>query len=252
MDNICIGVIYMTICLTDGMSYVGYHYTSADDGYLGSGKELSKQISKQHKNNFRRLILDHYSSKAERKNKERLWIKKLNMQNNKVGYNISKGGSDCLSDHPNKKFIYKKIADKLRGGVFSNEINMKKGRKGISRPEHSSLMKNNNPMSGKTHSKISIQKNRNSNCKFIYIIKSGELLFVENSLNWFCNKNGLSQSSFSGSINKNIPYKKWLGVKIPKDKFVDINIMELSIKYNINYKELKNEIEKYKEKNIAG
>jgi hypothetical protein len=45
MSNICY-IIYKTTNLVNDKIYVGQHYTSANDGYLGSGKILDKSIKK--------------------------------------------------------------------------------------------------------------------------------------------------------------------------------------------------------------
>lgn len=39
-------IIYKTTNLINGKIYIGQHYTSADDGYLGSGKILNLAIDK--------------------------------------------------------------------------------------------------------------------------------------------------------------------------------------------------------------
>lgn len=113
----CIGIIYFTVCLVDGMGYVGFHHTSADDGYFGSGVYIKKAIIKHGEENFRRIIIDHYCTKEERTNKETHWIKKFNLLNKKIGYNITKGGEggDTISNHPNRYLICENQSKRQKG-----------------------------------------------------------------------------------------------------------------------------------------
>lgn len=84
-------IIYKTTNLLNGKIYVGQHYTSADDGYLGSGKILKSAINKYGKENFIRETLEYCNSDDIDK-KEIFWISNLNTTNRDVGYNIAKGG----------------------------------------------------------------------------------------------------------------------------------------------------------------
>jgi len=97
-----VGIIYLTVNLVNGIGYVGYHHTSADDGYFGSGKIINNSIKKNGKEKFRRVILDHYCTKEEQTIKEQYWIDILNMRNRNIGYNIDVGGMgfDSGTAHP--------------------------------------------------------------------------------------------------------------------------------------------------------
>jgi group I intron endonuclease len=84
-------IIYKTTNLITGKIYVGQHYTSADDGYLGSGLLIKKAIKKYGKEIFIRETLEYCDSK-DIDNREIYWISLLESDNEYVGYNISKGG----------------------------------------------------------------------------------------------------------------------------------------------------------------
>jgi len=128
-------IIYETLCLVNFKIYVGQHDTSADDGYLGSGKWFKRALKKYGKENFVREIIEFCTS-SDVNEKEIYWIDKLSATNPNIGYNFDKGGS---------------------GG---NKVNWtEEKRKEMSEK----LSGENNPMFRKTHSKESITKM--SECK---------------------------------------------------------------------------------------
>jgi hypothetical protein len=134
MNKTCIGIIYFTVCLLDGMSYVGYHNTSANDGYFGSGIYVKNAIKLHGKQNFRRIILDHYSTEKERTYKEILWIDRFDLLNKKIGYNIDKGGGGSFSGKNNPITGRKQTKEHITKRIHKK------------RPKHSLLMMgNNNP-----------------------------------------------------------------------------------------------------------
>jgi hypothetical protein len=55
-------IIYKTTNLVNGKIYVGQHYTSADDGYLGSGLKIIRAIKKYGKENFFRETIEFCTS----------------------------------------------------------------------------------------------------------------------------------------------------------------------------------------------
>lgn len=95
-------IIYKTICLINQKIYIGQHNTSANDGYLGSGKLISYAIKKHGKENFIRETLEFCTS-ANVNERKIYWISELSTTNKKIGYNITKGGNGVGSgiNHPN-------------------------------------------------------------------------------------------------------------------------------------------------------
>ena len=84
--------IYLTTNLITGEKYIGKHYGTEDDSYLGSGIILKKAIVKYGKENFKRNIL-YISKNAEENNqKEKEFIKTFNAIEDKTFYNIAGGG----------------------------------------------------------------------------------------------------------------------------------------------------------------
>jgi len=94
-------IIYKTTNLVNGKIYIGQHYTSADDGYLGSGHRFLKAVKEYGKENFKREILEHISNKDQNliDIREIYWIDVLNARNSKVGYNINKGGCGVAGEN---------------------------------------------------------------------------------------------------------------------------------------------------------
>jgi len=140
-------IIYKTTNLVNGKIYVGKHYSSADDGYLGSGSKLNEDIKKYGKENFKREILEHCISGVDER--EIYWIKKLKSINPNIGYNLRLGsyGVDSLSETHKQKI---KMA--LLGKPKS-----KKHIENLKGPRPNILGKNN-PFYGKHHSKDSKKK----------------------------------------------------------------------------------------------
>lgn len=59
-------MIYKTTCTLNGKIYIGMHKTKKlDDGYLGSGKLLTKAITAHGKENFVREIIAFYDSEKD-------------------------------------------------------------------------------------------------------------------------------------------------------------------------------------------
>ena len=84
--------IYMTTNLITNEKYIGKHYGTEDDSYLGSGKILQRAILKYGKENFKREIL-YISKNAEENNqKEKEFIKVYNAVEDRKFYNIAEGG----------------------------------------------------------------------------------------------------------------------------------------------------------------
>jgi hypothetical protein len=85
-------IIYKTINKINGKVYVGVHYTSKNDGYLGSGIKLLRAVNKYGSDNFERITLERCNNRNALK-REVFWIKKLDALNPNSGYNLSGDGT---------------------------------------------------------------------------------------------------------------------------------------------------------------
>ena len=84
--------IYLTTNTINGMKYIGKHYGELDDSYLGSGKELKKEITKYGKEHFTKSILFISKDDLENSEKEKQFIALYNAVSNPLFYNIHEGG----------------------------------------------------------------------------------------------------------------------------------------------------------------
>ncbi len=142
-------VIYKTTNLINGMFYIGKDsYNNVK--YLGSGIYLNRAINKYGKENFKKEILEECTSTKKLNEREKYWIKKLNAQNKKIGYNIASGGDGqsigWFDDHPNKErlrkeksivmksivtFKSRKENSERRKKYFENPFNRKRASKSV-------------------------------------------------------------------------------------------------------------------------
>lgn len=91
------GYVYKGINLINNKIYVGQHKSQIfDESYFGSGTLWKRAINKYGLENMKIEILEWRESKEKLNEREAYWIKVLNSQNKKIGYNIS--GSD-MSPH---------------------------------------------------------------------------------------------------------------------------------------------------------
>lgn len=83
--------IYKITNLINGKIYIGQtHYDKKD--YYGSGVLISEAINKYGLDNFSKEYIDEASNQKELDEKEKFWIKELQSQDKKIGYNIADGG----------------------------------------------------------------------------------------------------------------------------------------------------------------
>lgn len=106
--NSCMGIIYKTINITNGKIYVGKDKNN-NPNYLGSGVILEQAIEKYGRQSFQKEVLEECEDNIL-DSREVHWIAKLDSTNNKIGYNITNGGTggDTTTNHPNKKDIVNK------------------------------------------------------------------------------------------------------------------------------------------------
>jgi group I intron endonuclease len=88
-------IIYKTINQVNGKIYIGQHYTSANDNYLGSGLYIKRAMKKYGKENFIRETLEFCNS-VNVDEREIFWIAHLSATNLDIGYNILNGGKGII------------------------------------------------------------------------------------------------------------------------------------------------------------
>lgn len=85
-------IIYKTINNTNGKYYIGMHRTSnINDGYLGSGKAITRAIEKYGKNNFSKEILFVFDNEEDMIRKE-IEIVTEDVVKDERSYNMTLGG----------------------------------------------------------------------------------------------------------------------------------------------------------------
>lgn len=95
---------YKTTNLINNRYYLGMHSTNRlDDGYLGSGTRLYREISKYGRDNFKLEILEYFDSREELVKAEKKLITEQDL-NNKNCLNLKPGGRGGLVNklHLNK------------------------------------------------------------------------------------------------------------------------------------------------------
>jgi len=229
-------IIYKTTNLINGKFYVGQHFTSADDGYLGSGKAIILSIKKYGKENFFRETLEVCTSDSVNQ-KEDYWIEKLSATDRKIGYNISKFSRNPMKGRKHSK----ETKEKLRN-LFKNKPKSEDHKRKLSE-NHANVCGENNPMFRKKRSEkskknqslkmkglkwkkedkdklkeIRISKNLNlkhslSMLKYIWTFISPNGKIFENIIDCkeFCKQHKLGYSGIIKSVNlyKTNKYKNW-------------------------------------------
>lgn len=112
-------VIYKTTNLINNKIYIGQD-SKNNPKYLGSGVIFLKALKKYNKNNFSKEIIDSATSIEELNLKEIFWINKFNSTNQKIGYNISLGGSGISLS---KEILRKKSDKAKKEGTYLGENN---------------------------------------------------------------------------------------------------------------------------------
>lgn len=237
--------IYMTTNLITNEKYIGKHYGTEDDSYLGSGKILQRAILKYGKENFKRDIL--YISKDSEENnlKEREFIKKFNAIEDRTFYNIAEGGDggDIFHTLPIEQQEQLKEKARLRCSGSGNPMygkhhseetkdKLRQIDKSYTKTQeyrdNMSKIKSGkgNGMYGKHHSEESKQKmseskkgkklgKENGNAKGISAYKDSEMTelvkhfdTIQEALIWIGTKPN-DYSGISKRMKENKPYKKY-------------------------------------------
>jgi group I intron endonuclease len=232
-------IIYKTTNVINNKIYIGKALRDKKS-YIGSGILLNKAIKKYGKNNFIKEIIDHANTLEELNEKEIYWIEKLNSTDQKIGYNIAKGGTggDTLSNHPNELKIRKKMRESLdkiqktsehrkkvsenfkkiwkREGYRQKMVDKMKGReikwKDKIRESVNAYYTKNGPRKVSEETKLKIVKNRKS--KFIVNVPDD----IQNKIVNLYNDFGASRISNILLKENNQNISRFLIVRILKEK----------------------------------
>lgn len=85
-------IIYKTTNLVNGKIYIGQDSKNNPE-YLGSGLKLNRAIQKYGKHNFKKEILEICETREHLNLREIHWIHELKSTDDKIGYNLTYGGS---------------------------------------------------------------------------------------------------------------------------------------------------------------
>lgn len=101
-----------------------------DPNYLGSGILINLAIEKYGTSAFKKIVVCDCDTKEELNEKEKYWIKELNTQNRKIGYNIAEGGDggDTLSKNPNLDLIKEKLSKAAKGKTYEERYGKDKAK----------------------------------------------------------------------------------------------------------------------------
>lgn len=121
-------IIYKTTNLINGKIYIGQD-TNNDPNYLGSGKIIKESIKKYGKSNFTKETLEVCKSIEDLNEREIYWISFFNSTDNKIGYNILKGGlgSNGFKQSPEaiEKIKENNNSDRFKEIMSSPEVSSK-------------------------------------------------------------------------------------------------------------------------------
>lgn len=150
-------IVYKTTNLLSGLVYIGKACgRSVINGYLGSGIDLTPDIEKYGKRNFKRIVIDVPENRQDQNRKEIFWIA---FYRGKFGqnalYNLSDGGEGGRHNRYDDLEYRKKLSESHKGLKHSAaaKLNMSK-----IRIEHGSSKGENNPFYGKKHSEETKEK----------------------------------------------------------------------------------------------
>jgi group I intron endonuclease len=118
--------VYITTNLINKKQYIGDHSTNnLNDGYLGSGLLINKALKKYNKKNFKRKILEFFSSKEEAFYSQEKYIKKYDTLTPN-GYNISPTGGHnvkgCISEETKQKISESNKGKHFYSGMYGKNL----------------------------------------------------------------------------------------------------------------------------------
>jgi hypothetical protein len=119
----------------NGKQYIGQHRTNnLDDGYMGSGKLITRAITKYGKENFTKEILHHCQSLMEANELEVVEIQQRNTTDKSIGYNIS---PYAVGGQPKTEEQKRQQSERMTGIPKSEET-----RKKMRKPKSTEAVKN--------------------------------------------------------------------------------------------------------------
>ena len=122
-------IIYKTTNLANGKFYIGKSIHD-DPSYLGSGTLLKRDIEKHGEHTFKKEILQYCLTVKELNEREIFWISETKAK--ELGYNIADGGH---GGNTYNEEISKRISEKFKGRVFSEETVKKRAATRAINPE---------------------------------------------------------------------------------------------------------------------
>ncbi len=107
------GFVYIWKNKINGKKYIGSHYGSENDNYIGSGLYFKRAYTKSPNNFVRKILEFHNGNQKELLQLEEKYLKKFNVKNSKEFYNLSDsaGGGENHShlDPVYRKQMYERI-----------------------------------------------------------------------------------------------------------------------------------------------
>ena len=150
---------YKTTNLVNGRYYLGMHSTNRlDDGYLGSGTRLYRELSKYGRDSFKLEILEYFNTRDELIEGEKSLITEQDL-NNENCLNLKPGGSGGWTSEEHQKKATKN-ANIKRIDLFKNSKEFRdkwykstsKIQKELARDPNHTFKKYRDGFRGKTHS----------------------------------------------------------------------------------------------------
>jgi hypothetical protein len=161
-------IVYETSCKIDGMTYIGCHATNnLNDGYLGSGKHITRAIKKYGKDFFTRRIIKEFDNPEGMFDLERSLVTEEYVKD-KNTYNLVVGGFGGfkVQDIDNWKIKLKESSSKRTNKTpMLNKHHSEESKDKISKSNIGKLPWNKGlpgTWTGKSHTEESKQKISNS------------------------------------------------------------------------------------------